>query len=270
MHLYNVWHHRLYDELLSDLSEEDKQAIVCFGVNEAYPKLYNSAFNYNIMYEFDLPFYESIWQQHGYCQTSCMFHVYHNREHLKAQTPDNYSSPTGYIGFMQYDMKVDKDAFTYWKEKIAAAPKTRLIFHELTIQTVHAFHRDNSLATHALAHYNHFFGTNLTPREIVAHPKCRFLPVVHTFIIPIDMFEKMMRWMTAYMRLAEETAARTGKFPFTISQAEYFEIVHGLFLVLECMQEDTRMEPIAKLRHVWPLYHDQTLFNNYKVHVQNL
>jgi hypothetical protein len=273
MHLFSVWHHRLFDELLSDLSEEDRQAIVCFGVNEVYPKEYNPNFNYNIMYEYNLPFYESNWQKHGYCQTSCMYHIYNNREHLKAQKPDCYSSPTGYIGFMQYDMKVDKDAFAYWKGRIAAAtaastsPATRLIFHEITIPTITGFRRDRALETHALAHYNDFFGTNVTAREIVAHPKCRLMPVVHTFIIPIDMFEKMMSWMTVYMKLAEATFATTGKYPFNISQAEYFEIVHGLFLVIECMQDNTCMEPISKLRHIWPMYHDKTLFENYKVHV---
>lgn len=261
MLIYNVWHHRLFDELLNDLSKEDKQAIICFGVNEAYPKEYNPESDFNILYEYNLPFYEDTWQKQGYCQTSCMYHVYNNRETL------NYSLSSSYIGFMQYDMKVDKDAFAYWKERIAASPNTRIIFHEITVRTFFAFKKEPSLETHALSHYNNFFSTNLSVSDLVSHPKCKNIPVVHTFIIPVDMFERMMEWMTEYMRAVEKEVAQTRKYPFKLSQAEYFELVHGMFLIIECMNDDTIMEPIEKLRHVWPLYHNKTEFQNYKTQV---
>jgi uncharacterized short protein YbdD (DUF466 family) len=265
MYLYNVWHHRLFDELLEDLSEEDKKAIVCFGVNEFYAKEFNPEFGYNIMYEYDLPLYESIWQRQGYCQTTCMYHVYNNRDSLIKQA-STQSSSMNYIGFMQYDMKVDKDAFAYWENRITSMGEgSRIIFHELTIPTYSAFSQDRALETHTLKHYNSFFGTNLTVQEITTHPKCQRIPVVHTFIIPIDMFNKMMSWMTVYMRYVEENKEKTGDYPFHMSQAEFFERVHGIFLAIECMQDNTCMEPITKLRHVWPLFHNKTRFDNYKV-----
>ena len=95
--LYNVWHHKLFDELYTDV--DDFRGIIMYGVNTKYPKEYNKERGYNILFEWTLPQYDETFQKNGYCQTSCFYHIYINGLHKN----------TKYIGFCQYDMKLYKN-----------------------------------------------------------------------------------------------------------------------------------------------------------------
>jgi hypothetical protein len=249
--IYTVWHQRIFPELLADVPEDDKSSIVMFGVNESIPKEVNEddCKRFNVVFEYQLPRYEMVWQAQGYCQTSCMIHVLLNPElHMGLD----------YIGFAQYDMKYSASTIQNIRDVVAANPGRQIIFHELTLPVVQALGYSTGW-DQVLEHYNSFFGTRWTFPDIVKHPRCPELPVVHTFVIPTLMFIKMMEWMYAYLR-----SVRAGVYPTNISQAEFAERIHGLFLVLECISNpDTIMQPFL-IEHKWPYYHDQVPFDGYK------
>lgn len=256
--IYSVWHQRLFREMMRDVPEDQRHQITVYGVNEKiekeFPDFEDPDFRgYKIMLEYQLPIYEPIWQRKVYCQTSCLMHLFTNRIPL--------SESMDYIGWCQYDMKIDKDTLTHVHETVAAQPGKQLIFHEMTLSIPEALGGQTGWH-HVLSHYNTFFNKQWTWDSIMAHPRIPLkLPLVHTFIIPVSMFQKMMSWMSTYLRLIEETG-----YPSNISQAEFGERLHGLFLALELEDDNTIMLP-CKIRHIWPDLHNQVPWENYKVRV---
>lgn len=261
--IFDVWHHRLFKELLLDIPMKDRRKIVCYGVNEKYEKEFDGVLleaGFNIMFEYELPLYESIWQAKNYCQSSCLYHVYLN---------DDLYADMDYIGFMQYDMKCDAHAFANIESDIRDAQRDdkEIIFHENTIHLFEAvIQHEPCILTHALPHYNAFFGTNLTASDILHDPRCHTIPVVHTFVIPTSMFQRMMAWLSDYMKLLESDPS---KYPFKCSQADYLERLHGFFLAIECKRDNVYMKQLDGIHHIWPLYHKQVKFDNYHVRIDS-
>lgn len=259
--LYNIWHKALYDELYEDLSKEDLQNIVMYGVNETYDKVYTPN-KYNVVFEYDLPMYNPVLQQHGYCQTTCMWHLWKNKE-LTYKRPCH---ELDWIGFIQYDMKPDARIFDEIREKIEASREAckQIIFHEQTEHILQSVQWASGLALpyegSALQHYNAFFGTSFTINDFVNDSRVHKVPLVHTFVMSVPMFEKMMTWIESYIAVLEDMYPR---YPSNRSQSEFLERCHGLFLALECAQGNVVMHPM-KVRHIWPLYHDKTEYRHYK------
>jgi len=172
-----------------------------------------------------------------------MIHVFKNNLHKQVD----------YIGFCQYDMKLAKDAV----KKIEDC-KERTIFHELTCSVREAL-RNYTGIQHIIDHYNAFFNKSITMHDVLS---CKLpFPLVNTFAVPSDMFDKMMTWVCSYI----PTIMPPHPYPFNHSRGELFERVHGLFLMLEAAQSP---EPIPYVRldiyHIWPHYHNLCPFEGYK------
>lgn len=255
--IYNVWHNKLFNELYDGVSDDDLANIVMFGVNESYEKEFDANRGYNVQYEWDLAKYNPMLQQHGYCQTTAMYHIYKNGLHRGLD----------YIGFIQFDMKVRPAALSNIRQGIAAADDAgkKLIFHELTLDVDEATTRIEGVIipyeSSALQHYNAFFGTDYTPQDI-AYSGFK-LPLVHTFIIPVATFEKMMEWICTYIDWLESIHPQ---YVSNRSQSELLETCHGMFLVIECIRNPNfyMMDMTSDIEHIWPLYHDKTDYKNYK------
>lgn len=243
LRLYNIWHHKLFDELYEHVDVSD--GLVMYAVNNKYPKLLNHLRGYKVTYEFALPLFEPRWQELGYCQTSCMMHVYKNKLH----------SDLDYIGFIQYDMRVARDALSVMRDQIRAhEPQLGLLFHS-QLQTIRQKSWMPGLEA-ILAHYNGHFQSSHGLAEIQDVQ----MPILHTFAIPVAVFDEMMQWI---IKLAEDVEA-TG-FPYRISRAEFFEVAHGLYLGLWASNNKTKVVfSEMPVEHVWPLYHNQTDFDGYK------
>jgi hypothetical protein len=245
--IFTVWHQRVFPELLADVPEEDRDAVVLYGVNENIAKDPVDV-PMRVIYEYKLLHYEPVWQAQGYCQTSCMIHALLN----------GFYNDVDYIGFAQYDMKWSAKTVRHIKDTVSANQDKQYIFHELTLPVAQALGYSRGW-DHVLEHYNSYFGTKWTFPQILARADLPKLPVVHTFVIPTVMFIKMMEWIYAYLRLVQRTV-----YPSNISQAEFAERIHGLFLVLECLaNRDVVMTPF-QIEHKWPYYHDQVPFEGYK------
>lgn len=257
--IYSIWHKAIYDELYTDVPVEELQNIVMYGVNEEYEKVYTPN-KYNVMLEYELPIYNPLLQKHNYCQTTCMWHLWKNKE-------STYKRPgheLDWIGFMQYDMKPDANMFEDIRHKIREAGRGQLIFHEQTEHILQSIQWASGLAlpyeNSALQHYNRFFGTNYNTYDFIHNPRIQTVPIVHTFVISVPMFEKMMAWIESYMDTLESMYPA---YPSNKSQCELLERCHGMFLALECANEETVLHPM-KVKHIWPLYHDKTEWKNYK------
>lgn len=236
--LFNIWHERLFPELLEEVPLEERKHIVLYGVNEKYNKEPIPVEGYEVVYEYDLPKYESKWQDRNYCQSSCLYHVYKH--------PELYEG-YDYIGFGQYDMKYGQRLLEFLRQN--ATPQT--VFH-LNLLSVDDVFMQCPEASHALYHYCDFY--KYDPKDVLF--KDPRVPVLHTFVIHKKTFEKMMAWLTVYMNEIESNT-----YPTQLSQCEFLERLHGLFINLHATRY-VHMEP--HLKHIWPLYHDQTNFIAYK------
>lgn len=232
--IYNVWHHRIFDALVSDVPKHRYPQLVFFGVNEDYPKEYNLEAGYSVLLEYDLPHYRPELQKRGYCQTTCMYHCFANK----------LDDDLDFIGFMQYDIRVPAGFFERIEHEMklckdnGKVPVWGALYLSLpeTLRWCPGLCNDNKPKS-ALRHYNAFFGTNYTVNDIMQHPVAsKKLAYIHTFVMPKDMFRRMMSWITAYLELLD---ADEGKdYPAEMSPPEYLERCHGLFIALESMRLD--------------------------------
>ena len=342
--LFTVFHHKFFDELYAGA---DRERIVLFDVNETYPKEYSKDQGYKVISEYKLPQYDPKLQQHGYCQTSAMVHVY--LTHFLYADLD-------YVGFLQYDMKCYTDTVTNIQERITAAAfptqiekkeeakyqtsplasaqvapsieslsgtplqqslelsscrheECALVF-EVTDETTAEvncggqpmlmnervvnggsaaatklngricetewiFHAQLLPVTHLdsvggfwggsctciLAKYNVFFGTKWTRETIVTNARTQWLPILHTFCIPVEMFRRMMRWFVEQLLPFLDGVPSQS---LGMDRASFVERCHALFLCLELNRPNVSLAPLH-LDHIWPHYHKQTAWKNYKL-----
>jgi len=243
--IYNVFHEKVFKELLEDVPKDDRSSITLYGVNDKIKKDITDVVDmgFNILMESSLPIFDAMYQEERFRETSCMIHIFQNSLHKHVN----------YIGFCQYDMKLGKDAI-----KTISECKGLTIFHEQTCSVHEAFQNYTGLQ-HVIDHYNAFFQTNIRLQEFLS---CSIpFPLVNTFAMPSNMFGKMMTWVCNYI----PTTMAPHPYPFNHSRGEVFERIHGLFIVLETIQS---LEPIPYVRmdvhHMWPHYHNMCPFEGYK------
>jgi hypothetical protein len=260
MKLFNVWHHKLFRNLLPVNPSKD---LILFGVNERIPKEHEQEHEeikslFPIVFEYELPVYDGHWQARGYCQTTAMMHVYWNSAELLRDVPRD-----DYVGFMQYDMRLSNDWDLYIQARIEAHPAKTVIFHELCQPLKQVMYETPGLEK-ILDSYVTFFelvpgSLSLTEDDMASLQ----IPLLHTFALPRHLFEKMMRWMTHLLPVLDsDYYAYTSYY-----QAGFAERIHGLFIALEIYLSHPETFVLEKMPvvHEWPSYHNQTFWQNYKV-----
>ena len=114
IHMYLVFHSLVFENLLSELSDEDREKLTLYGVRSRHDST-----SLNVIYEYELPIYNPCLQQNVYNEGSAFYHIYKNK-YLYNQYD--------YIGFGQYDMKLFKNTFTNINQIICDNPTDNCIF----------------------------------------------------------------------------------------------------------------------------------------------
>ena len=84
------------------------------------------------------------------------------------------------------------------------------------------------------------------------------LPLLHTFVIPVEMFERMMAWISHYME-----HGLVNKYPGTLSQSELSERLFAIFIGIEYTLHNVVYKEL-NMPHMWPMYHNKVPFAGYK------
>ena len=251
INIFNIWHNKLFDKCYAKLDEYSLKKITMFDVNQKYSKEYNKEKKYNIISEYKLEHYNSLYQDTNYCQTSCLYHVFKNKLYTK----------TNYIGFIQYDMELASD-FIYDIEQKINSYENDTYFYSLTstgkLEVTYLYKPyDNSI----LENYNNYFNTSHTYDFIKAHKKSNNFICLHTFVIPTKTFIKMMTWFCSITDWLHKNYIN-GLYPESMSEVS--EGIFGLFLLLQMIENDNIQLKELKLHHEWPNLHNDTNFINYK------
>lgn len=237
--IFVVFHSNIYDELYEQLNDEDKRKIVMYGVNTKYKKNYNPI--HVPIFEYDLPEYNSKFQEVGFDEASALYHVYKNKLYPQ--------QPTKYVGFAQYDMKFHKDTFSHVENVISSTPDREHIFYifgfDLRVQKiVGALRIYNTPPKNAVDNYNQMFGTKFSFDDLKRAP-CVIMN--NTFVISTRLFEKLMSWLQQYLDPNLDVSH--------IDSPRYGNLVEalvGMFLAFEMLQG--AQPHLLKINHVWPHY----------------
>ena len=232
--IFNIFHEKVFDELIEIIPPEQRDIVVMYGVNENIKKQ-----SPGDLLEYNLPIYEPKWQAQGYCQTSCLWHVYKNKLHKDLD----------YIGFCQYDMKFEKDTIDILLKEM----NENTIFYSYMFKGGQAFggHVNWDLI---FEEYSKFHGKDVK-KEFLQNVE---VPLLHTFVIPAEMFERMMDWVSHYM-----DNGLVHNYPGPMSQSELSERIFSLFLGVEYATKNLVYKELH-MPHMWPMYHNKVPFANYK------
>ncbi len=260
VNIFNIWHNKLFDNCYEKLDEYSLNKIIMYDVNSTYQKIYNKNKKYNIIKEYELDNYNNLLQSTNYCQTSCLYHIYLNDKSNKY--PHLYDN--NYIGFIQYDMVLDND-FIYDIEHKINNNEHNIFFYSLVANDKLDRHLiclpyGNSI----LEQYNNHFNTNHTYETIKNHKRSKYFICLHTFVIPINIYIKMMKW---YCSISDWLHINYINGFYKESMSEVSEEIFGLFLIIQIIENDNIQLEELKLKHNWPNLHNETEFNNYKENI---
>jgi len=257
INIFNIWHNKLFDKCYEDLDDYSLSKINMFDVNPSYEKIYNKDKKYKIIKEYELQIYDNILQATNYCQTSCLYHVYINRQIENF----DFFYDNDYIGFIQYDMELASN-FIYDIEEKINSTENNVFFYSLIADD--KLERNFILKPYnnsILEKYNNHFNTNHTYESIKNHEKSKYFICLHTFVIPTITYMKMMNW---YCSISDWLHINYINGIYNESMSEVTEEIFGLFLLLEIIENKNIQLEELKLKHNWPNLHNETSFNNYK------
>ena len=262
VNVFNIWHNKLFDKCYEKLDEYSLSKITMFDVNPNYEKVYNTNKGYKIVKEYDLSHYNSLFQITNYCQTSCLYHVFKNQLHLNS----------GYIGFIQYDMDLASDFIYDIETKINTNLEinnnnnnnnnntkffyTLVVENKLDVPMICQPYNNS-----VLEKYNEYFKTNHSYESIKSSNKSSNFICLHTFVIPVKIYIKMMVW---FCSLTDWLHRNYINGLYCESMSEVSEEIFGLFLLLQMIENEQIELHDLKLHHEWPNLHNETVFNNYK------
>jgi GR25 family glycosyltransferase involved in LPS biosynthesis len=254
IHIYNIWHNKLFDHCYEELDEHSLNDIIMYDVNPKYNKVYNKDKNFNIVREYELDIYDKTLQETNYCQTSCLYHVFLN----------NLYKDLDYIGFIQYDMVLDKD-FIYDIQNIIKNGSNDTYFYSLLVANkIDVKYICNPYPNSILEKYNTYFNTSHSYDSIKNHIRSKDFICLHTFVIPIHTYTKMMKW---YCSIHDSVNKNYLDNIYQESISEVTEEIFGLFLLLQMIEDETIQLKELKLNHEWPSLHNLTEWDNYKVRI---
>jgi len=252
LNIYNIWHNKLFDKCYDELDKYSLNKIVMYDVNTSYTKCYNTNKKYNIIREYELDNYDELLQKTNYCQTSCLYHVFINKLYENLD----------YIGFIQYDMILYKDFIYDIEDKINKNNTEKdIYFYSLCVSNkIEVPYICKPYENSILEKYNMHFNTSHS-YDSIKDLSNNFI-CLHTFVIPIKTFVKMMTWYCSIHSWLNNNYLNN---LYQESISEITEEVFGLFLLLQMIEDDTIILEKLNLYHEWPNLHNQTEFNNYKV-----
>ncbi len=179
-----VFHQRLFYSNTKDFTREEiEKYFLWIGVNEKIPKqIADKAKDYPILYEYKMPHHCPLFQMLNFYQNSVFFHL--------ARNPDLI--PCKYIGFGQYDMKIQADKFRAIANLLENDTADKIIgVFPYDFITLYNLLNPQQWKEYFLKPYNEFYGTSHTLEALQPVP----LFLLHTFILPKWFFLHMMRFV---------------------------------------------------------------------------
>ena len=255
--IFNIWHNKLFDKCYKDLDEYSLSKVTMYDVNPKYTKFYTKEKKYNIVREYELPQYNSLYQDTNYCQTSCLYHVFKHNLHITAN----------YIGFIQYDMDLASDFIYDIEQKINQTTDDTFFYSLAVANKIEVTYICKPYNNSILEKYNNYYNTNHTYESIKAHNKSDKFICLHTFVIPTSTFIKMMTW---YCTITDWLHTNYINGIYTESMSEVTEEIFGLFLLLQIIENDSIKLDVLKLNHEWPNLHNETEWVDYKVRMPEI
>jgi len=176
--IFIVFHKTIFDECYKNIPQEVLEKYFTFiAVNENIPKSYDSN-KYKVINEWELPVFDSSFQERGYNENSAIYHVYANNLH----------KPYDYIGFFQYDMDFNDNIIEFLQRNITEKPVCfsfqRFDFNFCANTTW------GELNTLAVVIYDY---EQYNKKKFLKHGE---YPICNSFIIPTKNYENIMGWVS--------------------------------------------------------------------------
>jgi FkbM family methyltransferase len=250
--IFNIWHNKLFDHCYDQLNECSLNSVIMYDVNPKYNKVYNKDKKFNILREYELDIYDKTLQETNYCQTSCLYHVFIN----------NLYKDLDHIGFIQYDMILDKDFINDIQDKVKNNSNDVYFYSLLVGNKIDVKYICNPYENSILEKYNTYFNTSHSYENIKNNIHSKDFICLHTFVIPIHTYIKMMKW---YCSIHDDVDKNYLNNIYQESISEITEEIFGLFLLLQMIEDDNIKLEQLKLKHEWPSLHNLTEWDNYKI-----
>jgi hypothetical protein len=216
--IFIVFHNEIADHFYN-INTNDWRYLTFYGVDKKFDT------SRNVLYEKSLKIYNPALQNKKYNEGSALYHIYMN---------DLYKS-YDYVGFAQYDMIFNKETISNIRKRIESKNKAhQYIFYigffewaflggQTTIIS------DYGILKNGLDSYNSFFKTSYTKEDLIKNK----MIICNTFIIPSNMFKKMMDWMQQYFKNHIESNMIDTENFIEFNPGHMIEALTGMFLSLE-------------------------------------
>jgi hypothetical protein len=112
-----------------------------------------------------------------------------------------------------------------------------------------------------LEQYNKYFNTNYVLEDLLRYNSTCKVILLHTFVIPKEMFDKMMGW---FIHIFDWLHQNVENKYYRSDRASFTEKMFALFLYIEQMQNESIQLMEMDVHHIWPLLHNQTIWEDYK------
>lgn len=172
-----VFHDKVYQENTAGFTPKElEDNFIWYAVNEKLPKIYPAWAP--VVKEWELAKHNPLMQMNQYFQNSAFFHLYKNQHLIDSK----------YIGFGQYDMKIDPPSF---KKMLQYLDTTFLsTFVGCFLYPFETLGNCVNWDKTFMAPYNAYHGTNFTLASVNKNP----LFLLHTFVMPTIHFVDMMKF----------------------------------------------------------------------------
>lgn len=177
LQLFIIFHKKIFDECYINIPQDILYTYFTFiAVNEKIPKEYTEK-KYKVIKEWEMPVYDSTFQERGYNENSAIYHVYANKLH----------APYKYVGFFQYDMVFKDNVVEFIQNNMVNSPhyfSLDLYSFDFCYQTW----GEEKTCQFILNNYQEYFG-----KEFVFDKE---YPLYNAFVLPTDIFIKIMKWVS--------------------------------------------------------------------------
>ena len=176
--IFVVFHKKIFDDCYKNIPQEylDKY-FTFYAVNEKIEKEYTEG-KYKIIKEWELPIYDSTFQERGYNENSALYHIYANDLYIKYD----------YIGFFQYDMEFPENIIELIQSKMGDGKFLAQELRDYHFCTTHTLN-DEEISEFIAREYEEYFGRPL-------NRNLRY-PLLNTYVLPRDLYEKIMKWIVS-------------------------------------------------------------------------
>ena len=213
---YVIFHKNLFKVCYENLNDEQFKKLSFVAVNSKINKEVPERCMNQIISERNLNYYNPLWQHSNFCESSAFLHVYKNQELL---------DPYDYIGFFQYDMIINPEAFNI----VEKANQNNYLFYQYAENSKR--HLVQVIGVQGwniiLKIYNTIFNTNHNIEKILEED----IPLYHCYVLPKHIFQKMMSFCeTVFPYLFELLGCETIHLPY------HLERLHGIFLLCQKLE----------------------------------